>query len=166
MRINLTSPRMNRMTLSKSMSNHTPHTDNAAEQRTSQRSRIVDKTNLRMYDALEQTSDYFESSLPLTYDFFIKKGFHDKHGNQDGNSFDSFIKINIPFFTFIIDQFYSNRRPSSLQLNSLTDEKMLHHLDKAILEYLIKGGKSRLDAVREIYVYLLESWVIKLALNK
>jgi hypothetical protein len=61
----------------------------------------VDKANLRIHDALEQTSDYFESSLPLTYDYFIKKGFHDKHGNQDGNSFDAFIKTNIPFLLLI-----------------------------------------------------------------
>lgn len=119
-----------------------------------------------MYDALEQTSDYFESSLPLTYDYFLRKGLHDKYGNRDGSSFDAFIKTNIPFFTFIIDQFYNNHKPSSLQLASLTDEKMLHHLDKAIFEYASKGGKFRLDAIKEIYIFLLKSWVIKLALNK
>jgi len=126
----------------------------------------MDKTNMRVFETIEQTSDYFESSLPLTYDFFVKKGLHSKFENQVGNSFDLFIKSNIPFFTFVIDQFYVNHKPSSLQLASLTDAKMLQHLDKAILDYISKGGKDRLNAIRELYVFLLESWVVKLALHK
>jgi hypothetical protein len=43
---------------------------------------------------------------------------------------------------------------------------MLRHLDKAVLENLTKGGKFRLDAIRELYIFLLESWVIKLAMHK
>lgn len=120
---------------------------------------------MRIYDTLELTSDFFESSLPLTYDYFIRKGLYKKYGNKDGNSFDLFIKKNIPFFAFVIDQFYKNKKPRYLRLAELSDDKMLHHLDKAILEYICKGGQYRLNAIRELYIYLLESWVIKLAVN-
>jgi hypothetical protein len=95
-----------------------------------------------------------------------KIDFIKKYGGQDGSSFDAFIKSKIPFFAFVIDQFYKNNKPGALRLARLTDEKMLNHLDKAILDYISKGGEQRLDVIRKLYMFLLESWVIKLALNK
>ena len=116
--------------------------------------------------AVERQSDFFRSSIPLTYDYFIKNGLHNKYANQDGNSFDMFIKEKIPFLAFLIDQFYKNNQPSSLRLCSLTDERMLGHLDKDILEYITSGNEKILNDVKNLYIYVLESCIIKLSLNK
>jgi len=124
------------------------------------------ENNLSQNEKIEmEYGDFFIRCFPKTHEYFKKNHFK-KYNKENIDCFDLFIKNEVPFFSFLVDQYYKNKRRTNLQLVSLADEKILDHFDQFILEYLQTSNKDIYDKVRELYIYFLETCLLKYCLNK
>ena len=115
---------------------------------------------------MQHDNNFFESSLKKTYAYFTKHGLHKHYKSDKIDPFDSFIMDKISFFVFVISEFYKNQKPNSLRLSQMADEKLLNHLDEAIVDYIESNEDKKLMNVKEVHIYILETSILKLVLKR
>jgi len=73
------------------------------------------KNAIGQYDNMEfEYGDFFDRCLPQTYDFFNKKSVKKLYEKEPIDCFDCFIKNEVPFFSFLINQYYKHKKSSKL----------------------------------------------------
>lgn len=125
------------------------------------------KDEMGQYEKMKiEYGDFFDRCFPRTYGYFTKKQLKKLYDEEPIDCFDCFIKEEVPFFSFLITQYYKNRKSSKLQLIALADEKLLDHFDQLILEYITTKNSDVYAEAKEIYIYFLETCVLKLCLGE
>ena len=120
------------------------------------------KKEMKQTETMEiQYGDFFDRCFPKTYQYFVTNNLKQLYDKENYDCFDEFIKDNIPFFSFLIDQYYKNNKKNNLQLLKIADIKYIEHLDHTIFHYVKTKNKKYLNEAKELYIYLLESCLIK-----
>ena len=108
---------------------------------------------------------FFQSCLPRTHAHFVS---HRKQTTQNGDAmdeFDRYVKENLPFLGWMVDQYYVAEKNPGLQLRRICeDERLLEGLDVSVLGF-IRDPRNAEAFQRALagYVFILESAVVRLA---
>ena len=65
-----------------------------------------------------------------------------------------------------MDQYYKHQKLNSLQLVNFAEEKLVDHLDELVCMYISTSDLSYYDEAKELYCYILESYIIHLVDKK
>ncbi len=112
--------------------------------------------------------DFCDRCLPKTYKYFKSKGLMKEYQNKckDMDCFDFYIQEKVPFFNYLMSNYYKLRKLISLQLMNFTEKKLMEHLDELVCSYITTSDQSYYDEAKELYYYILESYIVYLVDKK
>ncbi len=110
--------------------------------------------------------DFLRRCLPRTHGYYKSRPLPEYRSPDCPDRFDAFVRDRVPFFRFLIDQFYQHKRTAMLQLAHLAEPKILNHLDELLFQFLATDDQTTYQQAKDIYMFMLESCVVRSAVPK
>jgi len=114
----------------------------------------------------QEQGDFACRCMPRTCSVFVEAPGRKRSPAHGEDPFDHFLQQRVAFLSYMIRAYYELGRPPELQLVKFGSQKMLDSLDKLLFRFVRTGKEDAYVEAREVYVFMLERYLIDSVLQR